>query len=265
MLNTSNIGLLSVGICVAIMIAGAIGYLGARRLAAKPGPDDAPFGILQAAAFGMVGLLLGFSFSLAVARFDQRRQITVREANAIGTTILRTDLLRPPVAQQMRELLRKYVEARIEYAAAGTHAEERLVPGRRSDELQRQMWALAVSESRKDTHSTMVALFLLTMNETIDISSEQAAALDAIIPPSVLAIVIIVVIISASLLGASFGRAGRFDWLAFLLFAVMLALVIGTILDLDRPQGGLIKISLAPLQAVQKLLEPAPVSPTPRP
>jgi hypothetical protein len=58
---------------------------------------------------------------------------------------------------------------------------------------------------------------------------------------------------------------GRLDWTAFALFVVMFALVIGTILDLDRPQGGLIKVSLEPLQAVQKLLEPAQSSPTPAP
>lgn len=264
MLDTSNIGLMSFAVAVAIMTAGVIGYLLAKRWW-KSDPDDAPFGVLQASAFGMVGLLLGFSFSLAVARFDQRRQVTVREANAIGTTVLRTDLLRPAVARQMRELLRQYVEARIEYAAAGVNVAQREQPRRRTDELQRRMWSLAVSESRSDPHSTMVALFVLTLNETIDSSSEQAAALSATIPPSVLWIVVIVVILASSLLGANFGRVGRFDWVAFALFALMFGLVIGMILDLDRPQGGLIKISLEPLQAVQKLLEPAPVSPTPRP
>ena len=127
------------------------------------------------------------------------------------------------------------------------------------------MWTLAVSESRSDPHSTMVALFVLTLNDTIDASSEQAAALAATIPPSVLWIVVIVVIIASSLLGANFGRVGRFDWTAFALFAVMFALVIGMILDLDRPQGGLIKVSLEPLQAVQKMLEPAPGPRTPAP
>jgi hypothetical protein len=264
MLDTSNIGLMDFAVALAIMAAGVIGYLLAKRWW-KSAPDDAPFGVLQASAFGMVGLLLGFSFSLAVARFDQRRQVTVREANAIGTTVLRTDLLRPPVARQMRELLREYVQARIEFAAAGVDVGRREQPGRRSSELQRRMWALAVSESRSDPHSTMVALFVLTLNDTIDSSSEQAAALSATIPPSVLWIVVIVVIIATSLLGANFGRVGRLDWTAFVLFVVMFALVIGMILDLDRPQGGLIKVSLEPLQAVQKMLEPAPSSPTPAP
>jgi hypothetical protein len=264
MLTASNIGVMSFGVFVAIMIAGVGGYFLAKRWW-KSNPEDVPFGVLQASAFGMVGLLLGFSFSIAVARFDQRREVTVREANAIGTTVLRADLLRPRVAQQMRELLREYVDVRIAYVAAGTHADERAIPGRRSAELQRRMWALAVSESRSDPHSTMLALFILTLNQTIDVSSEQAAALDATIPPSVLWIVVIVVIIAASLLGANFGRVGRFDWIAFALFAVMFALVIGMILDLDRPQGGLIRISLEPLQAVQRSLQPAPGSPTSAP
>jgi len=264
MLTASNIGVMSFAVAVAILVAGVIGYLLAKRWW-KSDPNDAPFGVLQASAFGMVGLLLGFSFSLAVARFDQRREVTVREANAIGTTVLRAELLRSPVAGQMRELLREYVEARIEYAAAGTHAGDRVGPGRRSDELQRRMWALAVSESHRDPRLPIVALFITSLNETIDLSSEQAAALSATIPPSVLVIVVIVVVIASSLLGANFGRVGRFGWVAFALFAVMFALVIGMILDLDRPQGGLIKVSLEPLQAVQKLLEPAPGSPTPAP
>lgn len=254
MFNAANEVLIAVIVALLIVAIGTAAYFLVRRHP-QPGPNDAPFGVVQASAFALVGLLLGFSFSLAVARFDQRRHVTVSEANAIGTTVLRTDLLRPTIARPMRGLLREYVQTRIEYAAAGTNVEARRAPDQRSRELQAKMWALAVNSGRRDPRPVVVSLFIESLNKTIDASAEQTAALAAEIPDSVIIVVIIVMLLAASLLGAAFGRAARFDWLAFCVFAVILALVVMTILDLDRPQRGFIKVPLDSLKAVQRMLD----------
>ncbi|HLN46928.1 MAG TPA: hypothetical protein VK216_01545, partial [Magnetospirillaceae bacterium] len=195
----------SLVILVMIVVAGLASYLITRRMRVAGG-DDAPFGVILAAAFALVGLLLGFSFSLALSRYDARRAVTVNEANAIGTTILRVHLLEPSIAAPMWSTLRQYVQARIDFAAAGTAPGARDEPGRRSTALQATMWTLAMRAAQRDPHSTMVPLFIQTLNDTIDLSSEQDAALGATIPDAVLIILVGVVLIAAALLGANFGR-----------------------------------------------------------
>jgi hypothetical protein len=254
MLNNMNISIAALAVLLAIMLCGFVGFWLGKR--SRPSDkEDAPFGIIQASAFGLVGLLLGFSFSLAVSRFDQRRDITVREANAIGRAALRVTLLNETDGRQMWTMLRSYARIRVDFASAGTKPGERVVPGERSDALQAQMWATAMHAAARDPRSTMVPLFIQSLNEAIDVSGEQAAALDATIPESVLLIVVGVMLLAAALLGVSFARGALFEMGPFVLFGAMLALTFAVILDLDRPQRGLIRVPLTPLQKVVQQLE----------
>ena len=252
-ISTADIVLLTLGLLALIVFVGLVTFALTRRLQI-PRTDEVPFGVIQASAFALVGLLLGFSFSLAVSRYDQRRMVTVREANAIGTSALRAQFLEPSVADPMLKLMRSYVQARIDFAAAGTTPGARDEPNRRSAALQTQMWALAVRAARRDEHSLETMLFIQTLNDTIDVSGEQAAALSATIPDAVIGIVVVVILIAAALLGSSYGRAGRFGIIAYPLFAAMLALTLATILDLDRPQRGFIRVPLDPLMQTQQLV-----------
>src|SRR5215469_10579007 len=128
MLNSIGIGIAALAVLLAVVLCGFAGFWLGKRSRPKDKQDD-PFGIIQASAFGLVGLLLGFSFSLAVSRFDQRRDITVREANAIGRTALRVSLLDETDGRQMWSLLREYARARVDFAAAGTKTGARIGPG----------------------------------------------------------------------------------------------------------------------------------------
>ncbi|MBV8082157.1 MAG: hypothetical protein JO293_01695 [Candidatus Eremiobacteraeota bacterium] len=260
-INAASITFPTLFVLLLVLAAGAITFFVARMVRG-PGADDAPFGVIQAGAFGLIGLLLGFSFSLAVGRYDQRRAVTVKEANAIGTTALRVQLLEQPVEQQMWTVLREYAAARYDFASAV--AGQRDEPARRSTKLQEQMWALAMRAAHDDPRSTMTPLFIATLNDTIDVSAEQAAALNATIPAQVLNVLVLVMLLAASLLGAHFGRTGRFEIIPFTAFALMLALTYAVILDLDQPQRGFIKVPLDPLSSVKAQLSgpiPSPTAP----
>ncbi len=220
--------------------------------------DDASFSIVEGAAYSIVGLLLGFSFSLAVSHYDARRLLVVKEANAIGTTTLRSEMLAPAAAREMHALLREYVDARLDFALADRDRAARSKAGAQSAQLQDRMWAIARSETGRDPRSTIVPLFVSTLNDTIDASGEQAAALDANIPDPVIEILGVVILAAAGLLGYGFGKSGR-HIVATALFAVMLSLVTAVILDLDHAQSGLIRVSLDPLRALQtSLAAPGP-------
>ena len=257
MFNHIDPALMALIVALLIVVVGVGAYYVTTRFQ-KAAAHDVPFDVIQASAFALVGLLLGFSFSLALARYDLRRDITVREGNAITTAGLRTDLLDPRFAKPIRQMLREYVQVRIDFASGGTQATLREIPAQRSDALQARIWTFTMAAERQERQSQVVPLFIVSLNNMFDASGEQAAALAATIPDSVLLIVIVVTLIAASLLGGSFARVGRFDPPAFVLFAVMLALVIATILDLDRPQRGYIRVPLEPLLAAQRTLVTQP-------
>ncbi|HEX8807263.1 MAG TPA: hypothetical protein VF741_09945 [Candidatus Aquilonibacter sp.] len=208
--------------------------------------------IIQAGVFTLVGLLLAFALSFALGRFDERRAVVVREANAIGTTFLRTDILDPKTASAMRALLREYIAARIAFARATVDENERAAAIKTSDLLQRKIWSLTMSTARANPRSTEIPLFVLTVNNMIDASAEETAALSAHIPSVLIIGLVVIILIAVAMMGYDFGKEQRHGLVSQILFAVTIAIVIGLILDLDRPQRGIIRVNLAPLQTLQE-------------
>jgi hypothetical protein len=247
----SDTRITAIVVAVLFLVVGELGYRWGKRSAAIG--QEQPLETTLAAAFGVVALLLAFSFQLSVTRFDERRAVLVREANAIGTTILRTELLDPATRTTVRAKLKDYVKARIDVSGAGVDQAAAAAAEQRSDALQSDLWRLAMTTARRDPRSTTTPLFITTLNEMIDLSGEQKAVLAAIIPEPIIITLLVIVLISGLLLGIHFGRTGKRGPAVFVLFAVMLGLVIGIILDMDRPQHGLIKIDLAPLRDLNKL------------
>jgi hypothetical protein len=234
------------------------------RLGRGKGPglsSQDPSAVVQAAAFSVLALLLGFSFSLALGRYDSRRTALVREAAAIGTTYIRARLLNARDAAAIRADLRWYVSQRIEFARADANPEQRAIADAKSSELQREMWGIAVDAAHRDPRSTIVPLFINELNDTFNLSTEEAAVLVAHIPDVVIIGILLIAFIAAAMMGYGFGRQGKRALAFKALFAVMLVLALGLILDLDRPQRGLVRVNLAPLQNVQRLMQTSIVPP----
>jgi xanthine/uracil permease len=101
----------------------------------------------------------------------------------------------------------------------------------------------------------MVPLFINELNDTFNLSTEEAAVLVAHIPDVVIIGILLIAFIAAAMMGYGFGRQGKRALAFKALFAVMLVLALGLILDLDRPQRGLVRVNLAPLQNVQRLMQ----------
>lgn len=247
-----NVFFIIAAVTVMFMLFGELGFTYGRRRAAETG-DDQPLGVTLAAAYGVVALLLGFSFQLAINRYDTRRETLVNEANAIGATILRTKLFDEATGAAMRVKLREYVDARIDFSAAGADVAARQGPRERSARLQDEIWVLAMNAVRRDPRSTLSPLFVQTLNDMIDMSTKQEAVLNAVIPAPILIVLFIVVLAAGTLLGIDFGRKGSRAPVVTALFALMIMLVIFIIVDLDLPQHGLIRIDLSPLRALYQL------------
>lgn len=251
MFSVQNPALVGLVVAVLVVITGELGFRVARHRGERI-IDATSLGIIQAAAFTLVALLLGFSFSLALARYDARREVTVKEANVIGTLLLRVDLLDSTYRDPMHRYLAKYATSRVDFARAGIDAAAQARAGRISSALQERMWATAMDAAQRDRRSTLTPLFIQALNNVIDVEGEQAAVLNAHIPDAVLFILLGIMLIAAGLLGFSLGKSDRKAYIPVTMLAVMLALESFTILDLDRPQRGFIRVDLTPLQQVQR-------------
>jgi hypothetical protein len=213
-----------------------------------------PSSLLQTMAFTFLALLLAFSFSLALARYDARRGALLREANAIGTTFLRTELLGADTASAIRADLRAYVAQRIAFARADAQPDQQRLADRSSAQIQRDMWKLAMRAANRDSHSTTVPLFIAALNDTINLSTEERVVLGTHIPDIVIVWLLLIAFIAAAMMGYGFGREGKRALIFKAVFAVMVAIVFGLVLDLDRPQRGIIRVNLAPMQNLQQTM-----------
>jgi hypothetical protein len=240
----------------ALLIVGAneLGFQLGRGKGPGLGPQE-PWAVVQGAAFTVLALLLGFSFALALGRYDGRRATLMREANAIGTTFFRTHLLDAKTGAAIRVDLRAYVVQRAAFARSEADPGQRLVADNRSAVLQRDMWRLAVNAAQKDVRSTMVPLFITSLNDTINLSTEERTVLATHIPDVVIMGLLLIALIASAMMGYGFGRQGQRAVIFKTSFAVMLAIALGLVLDLDRPQRGLIRINLMPLQSVQQTID----------
>jgi len=236
-------------------------HLGRRRGAAPDGKD--PSWLIEGAAFSLLALLVAFSFSMALGRYDTRRGTFLRETNSIATTFLRTQLLGRNAAVAIRADLRRYVMERLAFARAEAAPELRAAADRSSEALQRDMWRITMREAAKDAHSTVVPLFITSLNDTINLSIEERAVLTNHIPDIVIVWLLLIALIAAGMMGYGFGKEGRHAPAFKAVFAVMVALVFGLVLDLDRPQRGIIRVNLAPMQRAQQTMN-GPIAPPPQ-
>jgi hypothetical protein len=241
---------------LSIFLMSEVGFrFGQYRGRAQEGKD--PSWLLEASAYTMLSLLLGFSFSMALGRYDARRSTFLREANAINTAFLRAQLLDLETRSTIQADLRAYVAQRLAFARADAAPQQRAIADNNSTQLQRKMWILAMQAAGRDAHSTMVPLFVAALNDVISVGTEERAVLTNHIPDVVIVWLLLIALIASAMMGYGFGREGRRALVVKGVFAVMVALVFGLVLDLDRPQRGIIRVNLTAMQSVQQSMESA--------
>jgi hypothetical protein len=147
------------------------------------------------------------------------------------------------------------VAQRIAYANAEAQPDQRRLADQHSTAIQATLWKLAMQNANHDQHSTMIPLFIAALNDTINLSSEERDVLSTHIPDIVIVWLLLIAFIASATMGYGFGRQGKRAVISKVLFAVMVAIVVGLVLDLDRPQRGIIRVNLAPLQTVQQTME----------
>jgi hypothetical protein len=206
---------------------------------------------VEAAILGVLGLLLGFTMSMAVSRFEARKQLVLNEANAIGTSCLRTELLPAAEGSEIASVLRQYITVRVQYGSAGVDQTQLESLRRQTARLQSEFWTRAVAYSQKDPNPVRAGLLLQSLNQAIDLEATRRMAFQNHVPPSVIYVNAIVGVLAATLVGYAFGLNGRRQIFSMCMLALAITLVLALIIDLDRPRAGFIRVSQQPMTDLQ--------------
>lgn len=244
------IGILSAPIYAAILFFGMVlcvevGRRIRMRQAAAGLQGQLPgHAAIEAAVFGLFGLMVAFSFSGASARFDARRALITQEANNIGTAYLRLDLLAPSTQPPLRDLFRTYVDSRLEVYRKLPDISAAEAQLARSNEIQGQIWKQALVATRNpESNPDAARLLIPALNDMIDITTTRAMAARSH-PPTVLFHLLLCLGLAAALFaGYGMGDHKHRSWLHILGFAAFSTVVIFVIMDLEFPRAGFIRLT----------------------
>jgi hypothetical protein len=223
-----------------------------------------PFGALQAALLGVVGLILAFGLTLAVGRYEDRRAATVAEANAIGTTYLRAQLIAEPARSRSLELLRHYTTLAVSVSNEIPNSTEMRRTTAAQGLLQRQLWRLAGEAIAAAPVATAPRLYVDSLNSTIDQQSVRLASLTNRVPGAVLALEVIGAAAALALLALHISILGR-GLVAMTAAAALVTLLLLVTFDLDRPTRGLITVPATPLVSLRASMALPPAASGPKP
>jgi hypothetical protein len=234
--------LLAGGLFIALLAFLEVGRRIGLANKAKDGKEPAA-GAVDAAVYGLLGLLIAFTFSGAAARFEARRHLIIEEANAIGTAYLRLDMLPAEAQAALKEKFRQYVDSRLKSYQKLPDIEAAKAEHQVSLALQAEIWTGAVVASKAAAPQPAAMLLLPALNQMIDITTTRLVTMQ-IHPPSIVFVMLIVMALLSALL-AGYSMAGSQSRMHMLVFAAILAITVYVIIDLEYPRLGFIRIDAA--------------------
>ncbi len=242
---------------LAAMFAAALSGVALRdrhRLAGAAELSDSQEGYVVSAVLGLLALLMGFTFALAVDRFEARRVLVLHDANAIGTAYLRSQLLGEPHRSRMSGLLVTYTDNMILLAKAQQGQTRALLA--KDDRLLTDLWSATAAAFDSIRGLDFSSAFVTSVNAVIDLDASRRAARLAHVPTEVFAVLLIYLIVTAATLGYVL-----LSWRTRIVGAVPLALLTASFLlaiDIDRPTTGSIQETQGPMEQLQKSLHAQP-------
>jgi len=217
--------------------------LGKRRLAADPQAAFSGIGVTQGAMFTLYGLLLAFTFSEATSRYNTRIQLIQEEANAIGTAYMRLDLLPNDTQPPLRELFREYVDSRVNVYQKLPDLVAAKAELSKSENLQTRIWTRTLAVARlPDGDPDADKLLLPSLNAMFDIAATRTMAARIHPPPIIFRLLFVLALLCSVLVGYGLAESKQRNWLHLAAFAVITAISVYVILDLDYPRAGLLRL-----------------------
>jgi hypothetical protein len=248
---------------VSFLVLWLTARVGSSVLRTRRGLDEGAreeFGVIQASTLTLLGLLMGFSFSMASTRYDQRKNFEEQEANAIGTEFVRAGLLPPADATTVRALLRNYLDQRVSFYLTRDEPHLRQIHAQTA-QLQNDLWS-AVQAPGTAHPSPVLALAVSGMNDVFNSQGFTQAAWWNRIPTAAWALMVSIAICGNLLVGYGVrGTKGGGNLL--LILPLVLAIAFSLIADIDSPRGGLIHVYPHNLQSLSASLPAHPTEQQP--
>lgn len=222
------------------IVAGAA--LKRHRNAGGEVQDNPANSIIYGAVFGLMAFLLGFTFSMGGTRFNERRQASIVEANAISTAAFRIKLYPDSEQVVLRRLFKQYLQTRIDNFEADADIERILAAEKRRENVTHQLWQEVTDYSKKNSSVIISGQMLPAVNIMFDAATSSTYSELLRVPTSIVLMLFSFSLICAFFVGYLSVGKGRFDWFTGIGFCVLISVVFFTTLDLDRPRRGLIKL-----------------------
>jgi hypothetical protein len=233
-------------------VAAYLGDFLRRRSAPIEETARKDFGTILPASLTLLGLIIGFSFSMASSRYDQRKSLEEAEANAIGTEYVRADLMPTAQAAQIRELLLKYARLRVLFYQETDLAQLQQVDSETAA-LQNELWH-AVTQPALAAPTPVAALVVAGMNDVLNSQGYTQAAWWNRLPTGAWVLLTLVAFGANFLFGYSERRHG--ERVMLILLPLIVAVPLFLIADIDTPRGGVIHVVPQNLIALVKGLKP---------
>ncbi|WP_052572984.1 DUF4239 domain-containing protein [Haloferula sp. BvORR071] len=252
-IDSIPVWLILVGSILLVMLSLELGYrLGHRSRRKSEDEKESPVSAIAGSVLGLVAFIMAFTFGIVSERYESRKALVREEANSIGTTYLRTDFMPEPDSSESKTLLKNYVAERVAFAdrlrSGQISGEEMSGALARAGETHKRLWDLAVANARKDMNSDVAALYIDSLNSTIDLHAMRVAvSLQARIPAGIWDSLAALTFLGMLAVGYQMGIAGSKRSLVQPILAVSFSLVIALIASLDRPQASFIEVSQQPL------------------
>lgn len=210
-------------------------------------------GAVVGGMLGLMGFLMAFSIGIAIGQHGDRKAMVIAEANAIGTAWLRAGFLDEPDATSLRKLLREYAEVRLE---AATNVKNVPAAVARSEQIHNELWDIIQANVRQGNDSDIMATLVESINQVIDVHSLRLAAATMRLPRVLGIVLISAMILSFMLVGVASSANRKRDVTAIVLFALAFVAVLMIMVDLDRPQQGLLTVSQTAMSDLLRQMTP---------
>lgn len=234
-------------VATVLLVLAELGYrIGLRLFAAKDEARRSQIGGVQGAILGLLGLLLGFTFSMAVNRYETRRAMVLQEANAVGTAWLRAGLLPEQHRALVRDLFRRFVETRLKYQKVSDDPVQIAEGLRLGGEIENELWQHAEAAA-KEAPTPITATFINALNEMIDTDAERVDASRNRIPEAVWILLVLVAAFGCLTSACGSGAQGARSGFTSTLLPLLISIVIVLIFDLLHTHQGVVSISQRPL------------------
>jgi len=229
----------SIAVVVGMPVCCQVGYWLGRHARRRPDSDAMSHTMnWQAAVLALGALLIGFTFSMATQRFEYRKKVLVNEAKAIGTAYLRTRVIDDPAGEDIRALMRQYVDQRIVLYEVSDPARVAAVE-QASAALQQQVWSRVMTAARDYQRPIMTALLVTTVNEMIDIADERRAVRENPVPFTAFVVLVLVTGVAMVSIGYTCGVTGKKLLFGMLVMPLLTAAVVVLVYDLADVSSGL--------------------------